>query len=257
MSVANATDNSGRKVFFYLKLIFIALFAYFASLREKYFANLFRTARSGVVDIVTIILLIALPVIISLRIFNNYKEKSNPYNVVVVQPNIDPYYEKFDGLSPIQQLHKLLDLADSLIDDSTDYIVGPETALIKGIWEEDIEKDYSINTIWQFLDKYPRAKFVLGLSSYKLYNEGEPVSATARQIKGSEIFYDAYNTAMQLDSTQVIQLYHKSQLVLGVERMPYPKVFGVLENFAIDLGGIVGSLGIQEERTTFKASDET
>lgn len=37
--------------------------------------------------------------------------------------------------------------------------------------------------------------------------------------------------------------------------MPYPKIFGFLENYAIELGGTSGSLGTQPYRTNFVATD--
>jgi len=48
-----------------------------------------------------------------------------------------------------------------------------------------------------------------------------------------------------------ISYYHKSKLVPGVERMPFPTLFKPLESLAINLGGTMGSLGIQNERTVF------
>jgi apolipoprotein N-acyltransferase len=53
-----------------------------------------------------------------------------------------------------------------------------------------------------------------------------------------------------------IQIYHKSKLVPGVEKMPWPAVFKYIEKFAIDLGGISGSLGMQEERVAFFTQDK-
>ncbi len=202
-------------------------------------------------------LILFIPIIISVNTYNNYKEKKAPYNIVVLQPNIDPYNEKFNGLTESQQLNKLLLLADSLANDSIDYFVGPETALAKGMWESHLKNEYDIIKLKQFIYKYPKAKFVLGLSSYKLFKKGDKISATARKFSDVNMYYDAYNTAMQIDTSQIIQLYHKSKLVVGVEKMPFPKVLGFLEGFAIDMGGIVGSLGTQKERSAFKAPNDT
>ncbi|MEI6022173.1 MAG: apolipoprotein N-acyltransferase, partial [Bacteroidota bacterium] len=52
---------------------------------------------------------------------------------------------------------------------------------------------------------------------------------------------------IQIDSAGV-QVYHKSKLVPGVERMPFPALMKPLEKLAINLGGTMGSLGIQEKR---------
>ncbi len=213
--------------------------------------------KSVIYRLIFLFLILFIPIIISVNTYKNYKEKKAPYNIVVLQPNIDPYNEKFNGLSESQQLHKLLLLADSLADDSVDYFVGPETALAKGMWESHLKHEYDIIKLKQFIYKYPKAKFVLGLSSYKLFKKGEKISATARKLSGTNMYYDAYNTAMQIDTSQTIQLYHKSELVVGVEKMPFPKVLGFLDNLAINLGGIVGSLGTQKERSTFKSPNDT
>jgi apolipoprotein N-acyltransferase len=56
---------------------------------------------------------------------------------------------------------------------------------------------------------------------------------------------------MQMEDGKPIQLYHKSKLVPGVEKMPFPTLLKPLEKYAIDLGGMPGSLGVQDERSVF------
>ena len=53
---------------------------------------------------------------------------------MVVQPNIDPYFEKFDDLTSMQQLEKFIELAESKLDSSTNYLIGPETAIVDGVF---------------------------------------------------------------------------------------------------------------------------
>ena len=43
---------------------------------------------------------------------------------MVVQPNIDPYGEKFGGVTADEQLEKLLALANEKVDSTTDYLIG-------------------------------------------------------------------------------------------------------------------------------------
>jgi apolipoprotein N-acyltransferase len=62
---------------------------------------------------------------------------------------------------------------------------------------------------------------------------------------------------MQIDTSKVIQLYHKSKLVPGVELMPFPAVFKYLDKFAINMGGTSGSLGMQKERSVFVSKNDT
>ncbi len=202
-------------------------------------------------------LIIIIPIIISGIIYYSYNEKLNPVNVVVVQPNIDPYSEKFSGMNFEEQLNKMLDLAKQKVDSSTDYVVFPETALTEDIWENDLEQTASIKKLRVFLQPFPKLKIITGASTFRLYKEGEKLSVTARRFNQQDGYYDAYNTALQIDNSNKIQVYHKSKLVAGVEHMPYPAVFGFLDKFAIDLGGTSGSLGTQEERTVFKDQNQS
>ena len=194
---------------------------------------------------------ILLPIIGSLLLYSGYEEKQDPVRIVTVQPNIDPYNEKFSGLTFDEQLNKMLELASEKTDSTVDYLVFPETALTEDIWENEFKFTGSYHRLKEFLKRYPKLKIVTGASTWHLYQPGEPLSVTARKFKKQEGYYDAFNTAFQVDNSDRVQVYHKSKLVPGGERMPYPIIFGFLEDLAIDLGGTSGSLGTQEERTVF------
>lgn len=203
-----------------------------------------------------VVFVIVIPIIISLVIYANYEETEDPVEIVVVQPNIDPYFEKFDGMTAKAQLEKMLSLGREKLTQNTKFFVGPETALIEGIWEGREENSGSFGMLREFLEEYPNLSIVIGLSTYKMYMDGEKPSPTARKYRGREdMRYDAYNTGMILQKDRPAVFYHKSKLVPGVEKMPYPQVFGFLEKLAIDLGGISGSLGMQDERTVFFSKD--
>lgn len=214
-----------------------------------------RRINTAVLAIVSVFL-IATPLLLSALIYEHRPDRGEPLNVVVVQPNIDPYNEKFSGPAS-DQLAKLLRLSSTLIDSNTQLLIGPETALAEGIWEEEIFIDKNIRTLRHFNAAFPRLQILLGLSSYHAYLEGEKHSPSARKFKDAEAYYDAYNTAMLLNYGDSVQLYHKSKLVPGVEVIPYPALFGFLEKYSIELGGISGSLGTQKERTNFVSSNGT
>ncbi|MBA7540896.1 Apolipoprotein N-acyltransferase [subsurface metagenome] len=193
---------------------------------------------------------IFIPMVVSAIMFYSYKESKNPYNIVVIQPNIDPYNDKFESLSNSKQLSIILNLADSLVDEETDYVIGPETAVNDYIWEDIISQNSSIKRIKKYVEKYPEIKFVIGITSRKRYEKEEKLSPTARKFIDADMYYDVFNTGMQVDSSENIQLYHKSKLVVGVEKMPYPHLFKFLENIIFDLGGTTGSYATQKERST-------
>ncbi len=199
-------------------------------------------------------LLIGLPIIVSLIIFYTYHEKEDPIDIILLQPNIDPYAEKYNSELYGSQLDNLMLLSDSLADSTVDYIMGPETAFQHGSWEHQLETAPSVVAIRQFLVRYPNIKYIVGLSSYRLFGPGSEPPVTARPFRDEpDTYYDRHNTAIQLDTSKYIPIYHKSKLVLAVERMPFLRYIKFIENYALDMGGIVGSLGSDEERIVFKS----
>ncbi len=211
---------------------------------------------NSLVGIIASAVLIITPMIFSLWLYHRHADQGSPVNTVVVQPNVDPYNEKFSGTGD-EQLAKLLRLASTAADSNTDYFVAPETALPDGIWEDGLPQHKQIKTIEKFMKGFPKATMVIGASTYKAYQHGEKPGETAHKFKDSENYYDAFNTALQIDQRDRVQIYHKTRLVPGVEIMPYRNIFGFLEKYSIDLGGTSGSLGIQKERSVFISPNGT
>ncbi|HPA66961.1 MAG TPA: apolipoprotein N-acyltransferase [Tenuifilaceae bacterium] len=202
------------------------------------------------------ILTVILPLWISISMYNRYHEVQNPVRVVIVQPSIDPYNEKFSGLTNEQQLDIMFSLAKQAADSTTDYVVCPETAIDDRIWEHELHVNSSILRIKQFVDSLPNVKWVTGAITLKLFSSSENLPPTARELPYREgYFYDRYNSAIQVDTAFQLPIYHKSKLVVGVEMMPYPKQLKFLEKLAIDLGGISGSLGTQPDRGVLWSPD--
>ncbi len=201
--------------------------------------------------------LVVLPIVVSYIIYSSYIETTNPVNVVILQPNIDPYNEKFGSMSADEQLKKMLKLAQDKVDSTTDYLIGPETAIPNSVWEDQLQDNRQIKLLRSYLSDFPRLTLVIGISTTRFYAHGVKRSETARKFADSEDYYDSYNTAIQIDSTKNIPVYHKSKLVPGVEKMPFPGIFKSIEKFAIDLGGASGSLGIQKEPSVFKNNVDT
>ena len=197
------------------------------------------------------IALIALPIVLSVIMYYNYKEKINLVNVVVLQPNIDPYNEKFGGMSGQDQLKKMLAISSEYVDSTTDYLIGPETSIPYSVWEDRLNSNQQIQFLKSYVAAFPKLTIITGAATNRHYDAGAPHSGTARKFAESEEYYDSYNTALQIDTSPSIELYHKSKLVPGVEKMPFAALLKPIEKIAFDLGGTSGSLGVQKEPSVF------
>lgn len=201
--------------------------------------------------------LVATPIGYSLYTYSHYEEKSVPVNVVAVQPNIDPYqkYESADPgkvyITPTQQLDILIKLSDSLGQSNTEYFIWPETAIPNYADEDRIRDDHGFLTAQSFLNKYKNGTLITGFETVKWYNSKETLSATAHSNSGK--YYDHFNAAVQIENSAAVKFYHKSKLVPGVEKMPFPKVFSFLAPVFEGLGGSVSSWGWQEKPDVFYA----
>lgn len=172
--------------------------------------------------------------------------------VLVVQPNIDPYNEKFSSMSDYDQALKMLHIAEEHMDSTVQLVAFPETALVGHLDERNLEQEETIKLVRAFMQKHPGVSVITGADSYKAFLPGEQVSKTARTWDNGTA-YDVYNTAFFLNASQApIASYHKSKLVPGVECLPFASVLKYVEKYAIDLGGTTGSLGVDAEPTVFE-----
>lgn len=196
------------------------------------------------------LLVLVIPSVISLVQYYTYTEKSDGIaRVALIQPNIDPYM-KFNNSSLDDQLTTFLQLSKGVIDTTTDWLIGPETALVGSMDEKHAMEYPRMQKLNQFLSAYPKLNLLIGAETHQFYMPGQEKTITARKTNDPEVFYDSYNTAMLLKDGQA-GFYHKSKLVPGVEQMPFPWLFKHIESLAIDLGGTTGTLGRQDERTVF------
>lgn len=197
-------------------------------------------------------LLIVVPIIISLSKYYTYKEVGERKQVVVLQPNIDPYNDKFAGMSQAKQDEILLTLAKNSSELSTDLIVAPET-FTSGVSENAPMSHETSFKLVDFLKSRPNTDLLFGATTYLVYGLKDKPTYTARQSDYG--WYDVFNTAIYTDSSANFKFYHKSKLVVLVEYLPYPQFLDFINSFAIDLGGATGSYGTQKERDVFKSSN--
>jgi len=207
-----------------------------------------------------------------------YQKKSKvkqPYRVVAIQPNYDPYDEKF-VLDPMQMVRDMAKTTDSA--GPADCILWPETSLVGNIDVSSPDQDMQVSYLmhhWQkngFADinnvkdgsqTKPPAMLIGSnmIHWYSWIGTGKPDMA-ARQSSNPEYWYTLHNSALWIrpvDGSLVggnnpsvqggerqrigngsningdIQFYHKSKLVPGTEQLPFVTVLPFLERLAISL----------------------
>lgn len=212
-----------------------------------------RKRKDLIINVSTTGLLIGLPMIISLIKFNSFNEKPiGEVSVLMLQPDLDPYAEKYSKDSITIQ-NDLLTLAENNTKGNIDYYIAPETALPGrgSISETAFEKSELLNNVKAFLAKHPGSVFTTGISSHKYFLDKNTAPSNAYQIN-DRVWVESYNSAVQIIPNQKVEVYHKGKLVPGVEIFPYMSVFKpLLGDAMINLGGTVASLGTDKERVAF------
>ena len=199
-------------------------------------------------------LLLILPLLFSFCLIPNMTNEEQ-LRVLIVQPNIDPYTDKFN-VGHEEQLYEFIALAKTELTEETQLLIGPETALLEEIWENKFEATYSVRKLRELQKQFPKLNIIVGASTYKMFGPGEQKTTTARQIRNNNIFYDAYNSAIFIPDSGDVKVYHKTKLVPGVEKMPYPNVLDKLAELTVNLGGISGSLGSENTIRNFLINDK-
>lgn len=196
---------------------------------------------------------IFLPVLTSVYKYNSFQEKPiGNVNVVLLQPELDPYNEKYSKDS-LQILDELLTLAEQNSKGKVDFFIAPETAFPGrgSLSEKGFNKSISINIAKEFLTKHPRSILLTGASTHKfLFNESETENYSVKIQDG--VWVNSYNSALQIIPNRNVEVYHKGKLVPGVEIFPYIRFLKpFLGDAMLDFGGATSSLGIDKKRKVF------
>lgn len=197
------------------------------------------------------VLLIALPVI-SFILTPSTANPVQEQNIVVVQPNIDPY-EKFADGNQEAELQKLIRLSESQIDSQTALVIWPETAIPEPINEDRMKSDSFMAPVWDFMHRHPTLDLLTGVEGYRILDAKNRTIWSFR-LPDSDKYEDSYNSAALLDSND-FHIYHKSKLVPGVETLPSFLKFmtPLFEKF----GGTTGGYARQAERTVLLTSNHS
>ncbi|OIQ28379.1 MAG: apolipoprotein N-acyltransferase [Bacteroidetes bacterium MedPE-SWsnd-G2] len=195
------------------------------------------------------VVLVILPISISLIMYYNYEEQKETVEVIALQPNIDPYSEKY-SVSNMEFADLLVDLSEHEIETSTRLLLTPETYFAKNVRLSQFEASRFKYQLDQLLYTYKNLNIVSGISFYKLIHDKDSLTPESNYYKDN-LWYNDYNSAILLNGNKT-EIYHKSKLVVGVENFPYQEILmPIIGDAMIDLGGTVAMKSTQDYRSVF------
>jgi len=196
-----------------------------------------------------------LPVLVSSSILGRLVPEGVPVEVVVVQPNYEPHYEKF-AVDPAIQMGSFEALSRQKITPDTRYLVWPETSF-EYLRTHALAGDWRVQRMRSLAEANPALCLVSGIGSIREFAPGEPLTSAARTSRpgSNSAHFEVQNSAIQVcNGVEELPIYVKSKLVPGVETFPYRQLLPFLKPIVDQLGGSVYGLGRQMERSVFKSA---
>jgi len=196
---------------------------------------------------------ILFPMLWSRYTYWTYQEQGTPVEVVVIQPNINPYTGALVHTGEIyamqQRMEYFIELSEKQLTPKTQFLVWPECA-IDSLFDEQRLGDYPlVQQLIRFKQHYPQLSILTGVNSLVGY-ANKQATKTAR-FSHRYGYYDIFNTALFVGNQGALATYHKSKLVPGVELVPYIYNITIPKILTPDLQGRLSSLGMQDEPSLF------
>ncbi len=187
--------------------------------------------------------------------------EGTPLNVAVIQPNYDPWNEKFNS-DPLAMVAQMMETTKKFTGDSTQVAIWPETSLVNSINVDKINLDFQVRLIQENLRNDSIRKnltLITGINAVKSFQSKEKPHPDARPLDDPTYWYIPYNSSLAISPDNRFTVYHKSKLVPGTEQLPFVKYFPFLESLAISLdeNSTTGTLGISDSATTMYAPNPT
>jgi apolipoprotein N-acyltransferase len=198
------------------------------------------------------IAIIIIPSLFSVTRYYTIKQNNKEAaEVIIIQPNTDPFTEKFT-IPFVEQLEMVIEMADTAATAKTVWILTPETTVDDPVNLNGSNSDMYIMMLKDLAAKYPGASIVTGLVSYRIYPpSAEAPTVSSRKTDASGLYYDHFNSAFKIDTGKIFEVYHKSKLVPGIEMQFSNGPGRFLANILPSLGGTKWGYGIQMERICF------
>ncbi|WP_321280353.1 apolipoprotein N-acyltransferase [Marinifilum fragile] len=181
-----------------------------------------------------LLVLFGIPLLYS-SVGNDIKPENTSANrtFALIQPNLDPYTEKFVPESEKKYFNDFIKSADSICNvDAPDFLFGPETLILQSIDEKNPNTSEYYQQLSAMKEKYPKTNFLIGVHS--------------------KIDDESFNSALLIGDS-VPQFYHKTKLVPMFERIPFDKYLGFLNKYSLEIGGYNGTYSSRNETNYFMA----
>lgn len=242
------TGTAGGTLWILISNLFLSMFL----------LSLFKKKRKNFMHILIWLIIVIVPSAISLFRYSTVKTSGNHESeVIVVQPDYDPFTEKFT-VPFEEQLENAITMARQAITGNSEWVVLPETTVDDPVDEYDLAENKYIKSIKDLITGYPHLNVVAGIVTFKPV-QFTPIpdspGKTGKKIISPVKNY--FNSAVKIDSGEVIQIYHKSKLVPGFETVFSTGPLKFIRKFLPELGGTKWGYEPQKERTCFENSDRT
>ena len=203
-------------------------------------------------DTIYVSVIILIPIIVSLIIYTNIDIEEEKIKTVVIQPNIDPYNEKFNR-SNDQNLRYLESILND-VKNRNSLVILPETYFSDGSLISSLNYSTLIEGLKVIRERYD-TEILTGIELYDVFNDSSRVKKYSNRLENNR-WLDLFNASIFI--SEDIDIYKKSKLVVGIEKMPYKNFLEpLLGTLLIDFGGLSYSRGYQDYRTVFKSNTGT
>ncbi len=200
-------------------------------------------------QLISLCLLLIIPIIISKYILHKVELKGDSKKFFIIQPNIDPYNEKYQK-SNIDNYSYLVNLLEkNKVKNST--IILPETYFSDAIQLESHNHNEFKRMLKEINNKF-NSEILSGIELFEIIYDSLDIKEFSNNLNDGR-WLNLYNSATFISEDH--QFYNKSKLVVGIEKMPYKAIIEpILGKVLMDFGGLTYSRGYDLERKNFKSS---
>ena len=200
-------------------------------------------------SLISLSIVILIPIIISFIIYTNIEIDEKKIKSVIIQPNIDPYNEKFNRSN--EQNLRYLESLLSDVNNRNSLVILPETYFSDGSLISSLNYSTLIENLKKIRKRYD-TDILTGIELYEIFNDSSKVKNYSNRLNNNR-WLNLFNASVFISKD--IDIYKKSKLVVGIEKMPYKSFLEpLLGPLLIDFGGLSYSRGYQDYRTVFKSN---